>query len=116
MKHATSGDFATYSGSSAPADIERLLQRASKLVDSFVLSPYSVEANGSPTETYVAEALRDATCAQIEWWLETGDEVEATARFEDAGVGGLRLGTTGLRIAPRALDELNTAGLRQVMA
>lgn len=112
--HATSAEFETYSGQTSPADIARLLARASEIVDAHVTSPYSLEDDGSFTETAIAEAFRDATCAQVEWWLATGDEAEATARFKSPGVGGLDISTTGLRLAPRAADALDRAGLRQV--
>ena len=114
--YATGAEFTTYSGQAVPADIDRLLARASDLIDSQVTSMYSLETDGTFTETAVADVFRDATCAQVEWWLATGDEVEATARFKSPGVGGLDVTSSGLRLAPRAADALDRAGLRQVRA
>lgn len=104
--YATPVELADYMGlDEPPADAERLLERASTLINAHVVTPRNI------TNVVVVEALRNATCAQVEWWLATGDEVEATARFVSPGVAGADLTTTGRRIAPRAIDELAEGGL-----
>lgn len=78
-----------------PADPEatRLLGRASRRIDTLLLrAVYEVDDNDVPTDTAVAEALREATCAQAAWWLELGDESGAAAQFQTVGVGSLNLG------------------------
>lgn len=114
--HAIAAQFETFTGLAAPADINRLLARASELIDLYVLTPYAATDAGIATDQDILDALSDATCAQIEWWLATGDETEATARFRSPGVGKLNVTTTGVRLAPRAEDALTRAGLRQGVA
>lgn len=114
--HATTGELDAYLGVAAPADAERLLQRATELIDTYAFGYYTVDSvTKLPTETRVAGALRDATCAQVEWWMATGDEKEATSRFKHPGIGSLNLVTTGRRLAPRAQDALQRAGLLQAV-
>jgi hypothetical protein len=114
--HATIDELENYIGTTAPDDADRLLQRASELVDTRVFGFYEIDSvTDLPADARVREALRDATCAQVEWWLATGDEKEATARFAFPGIGSLNLRTTGRRIAPRAADHLRLAGLLQVV-
>lgn len=114
--HATLPELETYLGEAPPASGERLLQRATELIDTHVFGYYEIDpVTELPTETKVIEALRDATCAQVEYWLATGDEKEATARFKHPGIGSLNLVTTGVRVAPRAQDALRRAGLLQAV-
>lgn len=112
--YATAMELADYLGSPAPSGAERLLRRASALLDAHVLTPYAVTYPGgvrTVSDPDVAAALRDAACAQVEWWLETGDEKEATARFASPSVAGISLASSGIRIAPRAIDHLRVGGL-----
>jgi hypothetical protein len=115
--HATVDELEEYTGTTAPDDAERLLVRASELVDTFVFGYYEVDSvTNLPTDVKVREGLRDAVCAQVEWWLATGDEKEATTRFAFPGIGSLNLRTTGRRLAPRAADHLRLASLTQGVA
>lgn len=114
--HATLAQLETYLGEVPPASGARLLQRATELIDTHVFGYYEIDSvTELPTETKVIEALRDATCAQVEWWLATGDEKEATSRFKHPGIGSLNLVSTGRRIAPRAVDHLKSAGLLEAV-
>lgn len=96
------------------ADVDRLLARASAKVDGMVRACYDVDDNGAPTDADVAAALRDATCAQVEQWIEVGEanDIDGLAGTQRS-VGG----ASGLRApsrAPRALEILSTAGLLTV--
>lgn len=114
--HATLAQLETYLGEAPPASGARLLQRATELIDSHVFGHYDIDSvTELPTETKVIQALRDATCAQVEWWLATGDEKEATSRFTHPGIGSLNLVTTGRRLAPRAVDHLNSVRLLEAV-
>lgn len=108
--HATTEELTEWLGSEAPQNAGRLLQRASNLIDSVVVAPYAKLADGTIIDSNVSDALRDATCAQVEWWLETGDHAEATARFKPSGKG-ISATPTGLRLAPQAADALFVGGL-----
>lgn len=115
MAYATTTEFTSYTGKAATADTGRLLQRASNLLDALIVVSYRVDALGVPYDLEVIDALKNATCAQVEWWIETGDPIEGSSRFEttglSAGTGGLNLGKSRRRLAPQAEDELRKANL-----
>lgn len=92
----------------------RLLTRASSLVDRVVRVPYDVDDDGIPTDADVAQVLADAVCAQVEQWLEVGEENDVDGR---AGTQVSAQGFTGQRaprLAPRTADALLSAGLLRV--
>lgn len=93
--YATSADYETYTGQTADDDTERLLARASAMLDGRVFRAlrYRVDDNGLPTDSLVTAAFRDAVCAQVEWWEETGDALEATSRAGMVRIGAVQLGS-----------------------
>lgn len=124
MAHATEADLTAWlegSGLAVPADAERQLERASLLVDrATVAAVYDTDEAGTATDQDVLDALSDATCAQVEWWIETGDELGRTAGLTSAGIGSVNLswggpgdstGGSTSRLADRAVDVLVVAGL-----
>ncbi len=120
MAYATLADLATYTGREtvSPGD-ERLLQRASDLLDAVLANSfYTVDQNGVATSTVVQTALTEAACAQVEWWRITGDEFGAQGQFRPApGSTTLKSGLpvvagTGFRrLAPRAREALQVLGI-----
>lgn len=95
--YATSQDYQDHTGQTPPADIDRLLCRASELLDSRVLRHAVYDADpdtGLPTNPFLVEAVARATCAQVEWWEETGDELDAARRAGMARIGSVALGST----------------------
>lgn len=95
--------------------LDRMLQRAAELIDDTVRQPFDVDDDSDlPTDTDVAAAVRDASCAQVEFWLSVGEahDVEGLAG-ESVSVAGAsyRLPPT---LAPRARRILHTAGLLSV--
>ena len=69
MAYATTTELAEYLGvqeSDLPDDAERLLERASEMIDYYTLNRID--------ETEDAEVAKKATMAQVEQWLEMGDE------------------------------------------
>lgn len=110
--YATSADLTGWLGSQAPADAERLLERASELLDSIVTASFAVDATSRlPSDPDVATALRDACCAVVEFWLEVGEANDID------GLAGTLISTGGYsgRRAPansvRAIRILRQAGL-----
>jgi len=95
------------------AEVERLLARATQKMDATVRAAFTLDDDGLPVDEPVATALRDATCAQVEYWVrEVGEEHDV------AGMGGRQVALTGLSmqslppdVAPRARELLATAGL-----
>ena len=108
---ATAGEYGMWRGLAAPPDAERLLLRASELLDDTVTAPFLVDEDGVPTDSAVAEALRDAACAQVRFWAETGEEHDidglAGTAVSIGGVSGVRPPV----VAPQALRILRGAML-----
>ena len=98
------------------AEANRLLARASELVDSVVRARYAVDTADAPTDATIAAALTLAVCAQYEQWIEVG---EANAIDGLAGTQIAVSGYSGGRapaVAPRAMAALKAAGLLQPVA
>ena len=110
--YATTAELAAWLGTDAPPDSERLLSRASELLDATVYVAYAVDsATGLPADPDAAAALRDAACAQVEFWIEVGEvhDLDGGAGGQ-VSIGGLSMRRPG-RLSGRALDLLRTAGL-----
>lgn len=91
----------------------RLLARASELLDGHVLATYTVDdVTGLPTDSDVAAALRDATCAQVEFWLEVGEEHDvANMAGRQVSIGHFSIDRLPDELAARARRLLANAGL-----
>lgn len=89
--YATSTDLAAYTGSSAPANADALLAKASRFMDSnvFRLCWFIADSDGLPTDPLVAEAFTNAVCAQAVWWDDLGDSTGAQV----AGWGTVQIGS-----------------------
>lgn len=96
-----------------PDEADRLLVRASELIDDKVRAPFTVDTVTSlPTDDTVAGVLRDAVCAQVEFWVEVGEEHDvAGLGNRQASVGQLSMAALPPELAPRAYRLLHTAGL-----
>ncbi|ARF55999.1 hypothetical protein ACH4YO_23865 [Streptomyces noursei] len=122
--YAAAEQFVAWSGQCAPADVERLLARASQDIDAALLTAiYPTDDAGFPTEAEVQIALAEATCAQVEYWLAIGSDGVTTAeQWDSVSIGPVSLSgrsnvpptpavVNGVELAPRALRLLRTAGL-----
>ena len=116
MAYATTTELADYlyiDEADLPDDAERLLDRASELVDYVTLERID------ETDTEEAEAAKKATMAQYEWWAESGDELGVTSSFDSISIGEFSVsnyaGSEGAvkpgGLAPRAAQYLQLAGL-----
>lgn len=98
----------------APADALRLLTRATELIDDTVRAAFEVDDDGIPTDATVAATMRDATCAQVEYWLTVGEDHDVE------GLGGTQVsiagysGTLAPELSPRALRILSSAGMLSI--
>lgn len=107
--YATTTDLAEYlfvTEDNLPADAERLLARASELVGSLV------KRNYDSTVAAHVEAVKQATCAQVEYWLEVGEVFDNNVQSETHS----KVSTTWFaggksELAPRARRFLLDAGL-----
>ena len=96
-----------------PEDLSRLLTRASELIDDYChTAVYAVDAFDMPTETEVVAAFRDATCAQVEFWLAGDEEDDILGPVSDITIGSVKATPAYVMVlAPRAGRILRTAGL-----
>lgn len=119
--YATVQEYEASTGvSPAPAGTARRLKQASRMLDRLVLRFcwYDVDtAAGMPTHPLVIAALRDAVCAQAQWWETVGDPSGADAvGWGSVSIGSVNLGrsvtaVTGedapaRQLAPEAWDAL----------
>lgn len=121
--YATTAQLADHTGEAPAPGSARALLRASREVDKLLRAAcYPVDEQGMPTDPRHAEAMAEATCAQVEWWDEIGDERGTGAAAVLAGsaqIGTVRLsggsassssaGAGGY--APAAVSALRAAGL-----
>lgn len=111
--HATSSQLADWIGVAVPPDAQRLLDRASRLVDGKVTTGYKVDDAGVPTDVRVRDGLRDATCAQVEFWLGVGEEHDVEGVRGEISTPGASF-TLPPELGRRARRELVLAGLMAV--
>jgi hypothetical protein len=114
--YASTSDLEEFVGSSypVPADADRMLRRASELVDARTNGrAFGFWDDPLPEPlTIQQDAIRRAVCAQVEFWLETGEEY-AVVGLEGTGttIGGLRIDKLPMRLSERARDILLPSGL-----
>jgi hypothetical protein len=93
-------------------DADRLLRRASEVVDGAVRIGFAVaEETGLPTDSTIATACSEACCAQVEYWLDVGEEHDIEGLTGGAAIGSLRIDQLPPELAPRARRILGLAGL-----
>lgn len=119
MAYATEQQLSTWLGEPAPADAEQLLRIASQIVDGMLLAAvYKVDEQGKPADSNTATALQDATCAQVEYLMDTGDTSGAIAGWQNVSIGSANLSrgssspaSAASRESPHAALLLRNAGL-----
>lgn len=125
--YATLADYYDFIGGDLPDEpdtaLEALLRRASSQVESHIrLARYTVDEDGYPTDLIITDALRDATCAYVEYWQETDDVTGAGAIEGPVKIGSVSLGGTAVggassrtvadtRRSDEAVTILRNAGL-----
>lgn len=112
LAHATVADLEAWTGKDAPAEAERLLRRASEIIDWATTSAYDAdEVTSIAIDLDASVALRDATCAQVEHWIIAGEanDIDGMAG-QEVSVNGLSV-TRPSRLAPRARQQLALFGL-----
>ncbi|MEU3710491.1 hypothetical protein [Streptomyces catenulae] len=121
--YAAREQLAAYLGTALPDDAERLLARASEDIDAALLTAiYRTDEMGYPVEARIRAALASAVCAEVEYWLATGEDGTGTGEQWDAvSIGPVSLSgrssppappvVNGVELAPRAYRALHMAGL-----
>lgn len=114
--YATPADLTSYLPDTvdSPEDAARLLERASERVDDFVLAGFALDpVTQLPRDAGVAEALRLAACAQVEFWMEVGEAHDIDGIRGGISVPGVQYASPPT-LAPRARSFLAQAGLMTV--
>lgn len=114
MAHAVKADLEAYAGESVtlPSDdeIDRLLDRASELIDEITMLRCVDADNDDHTE-----ARKLATCAQAEYWLQAGEPRGLEGSVQSYSVGSVQVtygaGNRRPELASRARRHLMLAGL-----
>ena len=90
-----------------PEDLGRLLDRASEVIADYTRTAiYAVDDDGMPTDAEDVAAFRDATCAQVEFWLTADEEDDILGPVDNLALGDLKVGNSafgGVRVAPMFL-------------
>lgn len=85
LTFATVDDVIRWLGVEAPANTEAMIRRGSAMVSTATRrARYAVTPAGLPSDPDVADALRDAVCAQVEAWVSV--EVDPTVTVVEASV------------------------------
>lgn len=117
MAYATTTELQEYlGGASLPSDANRLLERASDLVD------YATFGKLDPTDTEQMDVAKKATCAQVEYWMSVGENIDVSgSSYNSISIGtysatfsnsssSKSTGNQELAMAPRARRILFLAG------
>lgn len=82
LVYATSAELMIYMGGSGPANAAALLRSATGVIRKATkFAVYGIGSDGYASDATVRAALRDATCAQVEFW----HELEYNAKLGAAG-------------------------------
>lgn len=128
MAYATTTELTAYlAAGTVPTDAARLLDRATEAVDEVTLGNARLAWDGllsginrtiptqiAPyTQAEYQAALSKATCAQVEYWLEVGEEHDTASLRGSAAAGKVSISelppVLGRR-AIRALRDVNLVG------
>lgn len=118
LVYATTADLANYLEAAPPGNARKFLRQASvDIAQATKCAIYDTDDSGYPTDAGVRAAFRDAVCAQVEWWGETGDPLGVNGQWGDVKIGNVSLGGrtgstgTGGQLAGNAASILAAAGL-----
>lgn len=97
LVYATATDLQTWTGVANPANATQLLRSASLLIQSCTMtSLYAVDGTGLPTDATVLGAFKDATCAQVAYWVAAGVDPASGGVTTTAPVRSKKLGSGGV--------------------
>ena len=93
---------------------DRLIERAERQVDALLLGVWGPRVNGLRVDPAAAnpehvEAVRRATCAQVEYRLEMGEEFFVRAQYAETAGPEFRTKGALPRVGPKVLEELRSA-------
>lgn len=115
MAYATPSEFTDYTEDT----VENLLQRASDFIDSrLVGAVYEVDDDGVAVSEEILTAIKRATMAQAEFWMEGYGSPFGPALYDNVRIATVSLSSSNSGsgkkkdvIAPLAADALRSVGL-----
>lgn len=100
LTYATAADVESWTGLPAPDDAIPLIRNASLLVGRACRNDrYAVTPAGFPSDDSVVDAMRDATCAQVELWVAAGVDPVAGPAGVEAEVSSTSIGSASVGMA-----------------
>lgn len=111
MAYADKDELADYLGkdkADLPDDADRLLDRATELIDYY--THHRIDSDDSDS----TEVAQKAVCAQVEWWLNHNDELGLKSHVQSYSSGDYSVSFSegGLpALAPRARRPLHSENL-----
>lgn len=119
LVYANTAELANFLEDAPPAQPRRKLRHASQVIQRRTkCAVYATDDDGVPTDVKVRAAFRDAVCAQVAWWGETGNEFGTAGQWDNVKIGSVSLGGPqsaavdgGEELAPEAESILDNAGL-----
>ena len=115
--YATVDELHAYLGVAPPADSQRLLARAQDLLDAELISTFfAVDTSGNPTDAMVIAGLNKACCAQVEFWIANGDELDELGNWTSYSIAGISVTRAAATWTRRSrLCQRSKDALRQVI-
>lgn len=90
-----------------------MLAMAQDLVDAVLnTSSFTTDANGNPTDATTLAAFNKACCAQVQYWITSGDELDTLGNWTSYTMAGLTVTRAAQmrrdRLCDRAKDALSS--------
>lgn len=116
--YAVAADVVTWVGAGqtlpVTAEVTRLIRNACIVLDANLIGfVYPTDVNLNPTDAATIQAFNDATCAQVEYWIENGDEFGDGNNIASYSIEGasVTFRKPVPKLAPKAADVLRIAGI-----
>jgi hypothetical protein len=125
--YATAAELAAYTNVAITdqGTDDRMLQRATDQINTALIGLfYATDTLGNPLDANQILGLKNATCAQVEYWRATGDELGLAEDYASFTIGSVSLNRGGKATAPkprgpvlcpRAIQHLRMAGMWPVI-
>lgn len=94
--YATTTDLANFLKDAPPPGAVKMLEDASRKMAGVLLTAvYATDSEGMPSDPRQRRAIADATCALVEWWMETGDVLGTSDDWTSASAGNVSISRDG---------------------
>jgi hypothetical protein len=119
--YADTTDLANFLRAAPPPGAPKMLEDASRRMDGILLTAvYATDADGMPSDPTQRKAIAGATCALVEWWMESGgDALGVDGEWSSASAGSVSVSRNpsatllvgGRRVPWKAWNLLVEAGV-----